>query len=103
TDSHPIRSASWSSRAARLHGKRNISAIHLKQVLGERVGSNRWKRSRAFGRNRANYGKLFVPDRLPNVDAAPRFVLSVSGFSGLLSQLPGGELLDATTPRCMSA
>jgi hypothetical protein len=35
----------------------------LKQVLGERVGSNRWKRSRAFGRNRANYGKLFVPDR----------------------------------------
>jgi hypothetical protein len=35
----------------------------------------------------------FVPDRLPNVDAAPRFVLSVSGFSGLLSQVPGGELL----------
>ena len=37
-----------------------------------------------------------MPDRLPNVDAAPRFVLSVSGFSGLLSQLPGGELLDAS-------
>ena len=33
----------------------------------------------------------FVPDRLPNVDTAPRFVLSVSGFSGLLSQV--GELL----------
>jgi hypothetical protein len=58
-----------------LRVKRNISAIHLKQVLGDRGGSNRWNGSRAFGRNRANYGKLFVLDRLPNVDAAPRLGL----------------------------
>src|SRR5262245_32813270 len=49
--SRPIRSASWSSRAARFSGKLNISAIHLKRVLGDRVGSNRWKRSGAFRRN----------------------------------------------------
>src|SRR5215831_18755593 len=45
TASRPIRSASWSSTAARLRGKRNISVIHLKRVLGDRVGLSRWKRS----------------------------------------------------------
>jgi hypothetical protein len=57
-------------------GKRNISAIHLKRVLGDRVGSNRWKRSGAFRRNFKTLnpsGAIASPSKLTWMKSARRW------------------------------
>src|ERR1700730_3039088 len=85
--------ASWSSRAARLRGKRNISAIHLKRVLGDRVGSNRWKRSGAFRRNFKTLIRRveLVPEAIPG-DRHSDFESTNSGTARVAAQGKNGRI-----------